>query len=554
MNRVTSIFSSMASKAPAIVMKTSEPEVFYSLIKEGYAKFLKAYNAAFRRDVSPADIKLILWDQMGGLRPVDTDGFDVRCEPDLKPAGSVNLDVALNWLLQKMQEEVYNLQENPVNASPLPWVVVLKHTRFSLMNNPGMARNILALENLLNYINKLYSGAVRLVIAGDVDSLPPTVSGLTIAEDCDHPDRGEIECILEGTLNIQRESLPSTLVDALLGLDYRRACVVATQVKARWSDPDAAVRFATEAKVKAIKASAPWVTFIPPSNQMPPLVGFDRVLDVARRIKAVMDHPEMGVPPAENIFAMGEKGTGKSTLVEAVAGILEAPIVIFNFGDMLNSLLGSSEQRLRDVIQTVNALGRCVVMLDEVEKQAPNLAGSASDGGTKAGMFSSVLSWMQDCWNQKRQVVFVATANTAVIQNLPPEFFSRFTHRFVVYPPTNDVLGKIFAAHLDKLEGNETYDVGALATQLVKVSGAQRPVGRDVVQVIRSAQGEAVIKRSSAIPTQQDVMDAIANLRSGMVEIADGIFGIPLGEDPKAPASRSSSVRSSSDGVFVINH
>jgi SpoVK/Ycf46/Vps4 family AAA+-type ATPase len=196
---------------------------------------------------------------------------------------------------------------------------------------------------------------------------------------------------------------------------------------------------------------------------------------------------------------------------------------------MMKSLVGESETNLRRAILAANAMGAVIVQIDEVEKQAPNLAGAASDGGLGSRMLSMVLTWMQDAWEAELPVLFVGTANTTALNNLPPEFFSRFPAIFLVDEPDRETLAEIFRAHLTRIAGAQDYDYEELAALLVQVTeGHRKPVGRDVVQVIRQAQGRAAAERLSGTPGMDDLLVAIGSLREGLRDIGGGVMAKPI--------------------------
>jgi SpoVK/Ycf46/Vps4 family AAA+-type ATPase len=192
-------------------------------------------------------------------------------------------------------------------------------------------------------------------------------------------------------------------------------------------------------------------------------------------------------------------------------------------------LVGESESNLRRAILAANAMGAVIVAIDEVEKQSPNLQGAASDGGLGSRMLSMVLTWMQEAWELALPILFVGTANTTALNHLPPEFFSRFPAIYAVDEPDEQTLADIFSAHLAKIGNTDEYDTIELAARLTQVTRGQRkPVGRDVVQVIRQAQGRAAAERSSGVPSMEDLHLSIESLREGLRDIGGGVMAKPI--------------------------
>jgi SpoVK/Ycf46/Vps4 family AAA+-type ATPase len=262
-----------------------------------------------------------------------------------------------------------------------------------------------------------------------------------------------------------------------------------------------------------------------------------------RQIKTVLEHPELGVSPGGGILLAGPPGTGKSSFVTWLSWYTRLPVMVFSFADMMKSLVGESESNLRRAILAANAMGAVIIMLDELEKQAPNLKGAASDGGLGSRMLSMVLTWMQEAWDADLPILFVGTANTTALNHLPPEFFSRFAAIYAVDEPDSETLADIFRAHLSRLAPPDDYDPVELAERLTQVTRAQRkPVGRDVVQVVRQAQGRAAVERLTGVPNMDDLRAAIDSLREGLRDIGGGVMAKPIRRQQSPDGSSSGGV------------
>lgn len=142
---------------------------------------------------------------------------------------------------------------------------------------------------------------------------------------------------------------------------------------------------------------------------------------------------EYGLPVAKGVLCVGIPGSGKSLSAKATANILGVPLLKLDCGRLYGSLVGQSEQNMRAVIQTAEAIAPCVLFVDEVDKGMSGSKSSGStDGGTSSRVFGSFLQWMQE----KTAPVFVfATAND--ISQLPPEFLrkGRFDELFFLDLP-----------------------------------------------------------------------------------------------------------------------
>lgn len=173
-----------------------------------------------------------------------------------------------------------------------------------------------------------------------------------------------------------------------------------------------------------------------------------------------------------NIFITGN--SGKSLCAKAIAGEFGLPLVKLDIGRVFSQYVGQSEQRMRKALSIVDALGNCVLFMDEVDKGLAGTSGSG-DSGTTSRVFGTLLTWLQE--RDKNSTVFlVTTANN--ITGLPPELMrkGRFDEIFYVGLPTLKERIEIFKIHLGKRghtkDINEN-DLKTVAEHCDKFSGAE---------------------------------------------------------------------------------
>jgi len=84
----------------------------------------------------------------------------------------------------------------------------------------------------------------------------------------------------------------------------------------------------------------------------------------------------------------------------------------------MGSLVGQTEQNIRQALQAADAMAPCILFVDEVEKALAGAAsGGRSDSGVSSRLFGTLLTWLND---HTSDVYVVMTCNN--IQQLPPEF------------------------------------------------------------------------------------------------------------------------------------
>jgi len=139
---------------------------------------------------------------------------------------------------------------------------------------------------------------------------------------------------------------------------------------------------------------------------------------------------------SRGVLLVGIPGTGKSAFSRALGKELGIPTITFYMDRVFNRFVGESEARMKAAIETLDAVGDCVVFIDEIEKSVGGMASSnMTDGGTGSRTFSQFLKWLSD---RKNGSYVVATSNN--INALPPEFIraERWDSIFFIDMPSDE--------------------------------------------------------------------------------------------------------------------
>lgn len=228
---------------------------------------------------------------------------------------------------------------------------------------------------------------------------------------------------------------------------------------------------------------------------------------------------EFGLPASRGILLLGPPGTGKSLVAKATAVSFEVPLVKLDFGRLFGSLVGQTEQNLRNALNTVEAISPCVLWCDEIEKSISGTkSGGASDGGVLDRVFGTFLTWM----NEKTVDVFVvATANKAA--ELPPEFLrpGRFDSLFFVDLPTVVEREAIWKIQLGKYGRKiKPFDLKELAVSTTGFTGAEIEATLvDGLHLAFSAerelrQSDLLESRTKISPVSKIMGESLAHLRN----------------------------------------
>lgn len=170
---------------------------------------------------------------------------------------------------------------------------------------------------------------------------------------------------------------------------------------------------------------------------------------------------KFGIDPPKGVLVTGISGCGKSWSAKCVAASWRLPLVRLDMGKIYSSLVGSSEERMREAMQVCEAVAPCVLWIDEIEKSLPRARGYVGDSGVSLRVLASFLTWMQE----KTAPVFVfATANE--IEQLPPETLrkGRFDEIFFVDLPNTRERREILDIHIRQIGRNPAaFDLDRLA-------------------------------------------------------------------------------------------
>jgi SpoVK/Ycf46/Vps4 family AAA+-type ATPase len=192
-----------------------------------------------------------------------------------------------------------------------------------------------------------------------------------------------------------------------------------------------------------------------------------------KRVRAFSESARaFGLPEPKGILLVGVQGCGKSLVAKSVANAWRLPLLRLDVGRLFASLVGSSEENLRNAIKVAESIAPVVLWVDEIEKGFSGVGSSnVSDAGTAARVFGSFITWLQE----KQVPVFViATANR--VDQLPPELVrkGRFDEIFFVDLPDAAERTEIWRIHLLKRNRNpEEFDLHTLAMASDGLSGAE---------------------------------------------------------------------------------
>jgi SpoVK/Ycf46/Vps4 family AAA+-type ATPase len=127
------------------------------------------------------------------------------------------------------------------------------------------------------------------------------------------------------------------------------------------------------------------------------------LVEEQRRIELLRAH---GLEPRHRVLLLGPPGTGKTTLGEALAEALLAPLAVLRYETVIGSFLGETGGRLAQVFSWARTR-RCVLFLDEFDAIAKE-RGDEHETGEIKRVVSSLLMLVDEL---PAHVVVVAASN-----------------------------------------------------------------------------------------------------------------------------------------------
>lgn len=254
---------------------------------------------------------------------------------------------------------------------------------------------------------------------------------------------------------------------------------------------------------------------------------------VAARKVAPAVYYDFHVPGFENYWACGiwHHNCGKSLTAKAVATAWEMPLLKLDMGALRSKFVGDSEANIRKAFRVIEAIGRCVVWLDEVEKALQGATSGSADGGVSSDALGAILTWMNE---RQGEAFVVATAND--IAGLPPEFLrkGRFDEVWWIDVPTETervaILKAALKANARPLDGIDLVEVAIACREFT---------GAEIAAIVPDAMFVAFADGKRAITTEDLIQSAgtvipLSKTADKKIEFLRG-----WAKDRTRPASRS---------------
>jgi len=330
------------------------------------------------------------------------------------------------------------------NQTGVVYVMEDLHAHF---NNPAVVR-------LVRDVSRRFrSGDRTMILLSPVKKLPPELERDVAVVELALPDRTALrtawDAIAETNKIEQDKDEVEKIMEAARGLTSLEAenAFAKAIIQNMTGDERPISELVMAEKADAVKKTGVLEYF--DAKTIPSDIGGLRRLKKwleLRKLALTSEAREYGLPSPRGYVMVGLPGCGKSLAAKATASVLRVPLIRFDVSRVFAGLVGQSETNMRNAISTIEAIGNCVVWIDEMEKAFAGASGTQSgDSGVTQRVFGQFLTWMQE---KKGSAFVVATVNR--IGGLPPELLrkGRFDEIFFVDLPSREEREEILSIHV----------------------------------------------------------------------------------------------------------
>jgi hypothetical protein len=338
------------------------------------------------------------------------------------------------------------------------------------------------LRNLARSLpSTMRESAQAVIVLSTSGDIPASLAGHATVIEWPMPDREEIAAILDAAISGLPDDLKATAapngtreaaIDAAVGLSGEEAqsCYAKSLVQLRRIDAAAVSK--EKSRVIARERVLEWYDPIP--GGLDSVGGLDNLKAwlTARKSAYSPEARAYGLPAPKGAMLVGVPGCGKSLTAKAIATAWGFPLLRVDLGALKSKFVGDSEANLRKAFRVIEAIGRCVVWFDEIEKALQGATSGSADGGVSSDALGSILSWMQE---RQGEAFVIATAND--VTGLPPELLrkGRFDEVWFVDLPNEQERAAILRTALRSFGGRKISDLDAeeVAIKCVGFTGSE---------------------------------------------------------------------------------
>lgn len=155
------------------------------------------------------------------------------------------------------------------------------------------------------------------------------------------------------------------------------------------------------------------IEFVEPTRSLDDVYGHDQIKEWMRQDINLWKQGDLEAMPMGYLLC-GPVGTGKTYLVECLAGEAGVPVVkMKNFRDRW---VGSTESNLEAIFGLLHALGCCIVFIDEADQALGKRDAGSGDSGVSGRVYSMMAKEMSNSRNRGKILWILASSRPDLIE------------------------------------------------------------------------------------------------------------------------------------------
>lgn len=301
---------------------------------------------------------------------------------------------------------VYNAKQNSP-MSPLTFLlsrtpveketaVVLLHNFHRFLDNPQFV------QALINCTLRGKGTQTFYVVLSPIKTIPVELERIFTVIDHPLPNDAELEHIMEDMSEGQIAT--KAIIDAAKGMTRRQAedafglsRVIhkgEVQAGAIW---DLKKNFVNEKGYMSLSREGP---------KFDSIGGLENLKSFSRKLLGTKNP----LVKPKGFLLLGMPGTGKSHFAKSLGNEFEIPTITLEFSSLFNKYVGESQRQLKEALQVVDAVGKCILFIDEMEKSFGGIGGEEGSG-TNQQLFGTLLTWLNDREEKGSEAFVIGTVN-----------------------------------------------------------------------------------------------------------------------------------------------
>ena len=360
------------------------------------------------------------------------------------------------------------------------------------IDNPQIAQMILN-----NYEGYKSSQTCLVIVGTNSKKIPTALKELIPTLQFDMPSKEEIKSIMEGFVSDAKESLKDKQEDYNLEITEE---VISACSGLSWEEIENilalslvehksfSIKTILEKKREIIRATG-FMDFMSP-EPIENLGGLDNLKNYIFKRKEAFT-PDSIKPKLKSLLLLGMSGTGKTQSAKAIASIFNWPLIMLDVGALKGGIVGDTERNVRLACKTIDSMGNCCILIDEIEKSLGNSKNNL-DSGVSQGMVGYLLTWMQE---RKSEGIVIATAND--ISSLPSEMLrsGRWDSIFYTDLPNATEIGEIVKIMNKKYNSELPEEI-----DFYKELEEEGWVGAEIEQLAKDSHFDSIENAKTSIP------------------------------------------------------